>query len=406
MYAAKSLRWAPVSVTLIDRRNFHLFQPLLYQVATGALSPGEIASPLRVVLRKHQNTEVLLGEVVDLDVENRRVILRDGEAHYDDLIIATGATHHYFGNDQWEALAPGLKTIENATEIRSRLLFAFERAEREPDLAQRRTWLNFVIVGGGPTGVELAGALGEIANDALRLDFRHINPSEAQIVLIEGEPRVLPGFPADLSRKAEEQLISLGVRPRTSARVTRIDPDGVTVQCAGAEEHIATHTVLWAAGVRASRLGKVLAERTGAPLDRAGRVLVEPDLSVPGHPEIHVIGDLASFNQNGKPLPGVAPVAMQQGSYVANLIRRKRRGDAVKPFHYFNKGNLATVGRNRAVAEFGQVHFAGVIAWFLWVFVHLMYLVEFENRLLVLTEWVYNYITRNRGARLITGGKP
>jgi NADH dehydrogenase len=407
LYVAKSLRRAPVSVTLIDRRNFHLFQPLLYQVATGALSPGEIASPLRVVLRKHHNTEVLLGEVVDLDVENRRVILRDGEAPYDDLVIATGATHHYFGNDQWEALAPGLKTIENATEIRSRLLFAFERAEREPDAAQRRTWLNFVIVGGGPTGVELAGALGEIANDTLRLDFRHINPSEAQIVLIEGEPRVLPGFPADLSRKAERQLISLGVRPRTSARVTQIDPDGVTVQFAGGEERIATHTVLWAAGVRASRLGKVLAERTGAPLDRAGRVLVEPDLSVPGHPEIHVIGDLASFNhQNGKPLPGVAPVAMQQGSYVANLIQRKQRGEAVKPFRYFNKGNLATVGRNRAVAEFGQVHFAGVIAWFLWVFVHLMYLVEFENRLLVLTEWVYNYITRNRGARLITGGKP
>jgi NADH:ubiquinone reductase (H+-translocating) len=234
LYLAKSLRRTLVSVTLIDRRNFHLFQPLLYQVATGALSPGEIASPLRVVLRKHRNTEVLLGEVVDLDVENRRVILRDGEAQYDDLIIATGATHHYFGNDQWEALAPGLKTIENATEIRSRLLLAFERAEREPDAAQRRAWLNFVIVGGGPTGVELAGALGEIANDTLRLDFRHINPSEAQIVLIEGEPRVLPGFPADLSRKAEDQLISLGVRPRTSARVTRIDPDGVTVQCAGA----------------------------------------------------------------------------------------------------------------------------------------------------------------------------
>jgi NADH dehydrogenase len=407
LYLAKSLRRTLVSVTLIDRRNFHLFQPLLYQVATGALSPGEIASPLRVVLRKHRNTEVLLGEVVDLDVENRRVILRDGEAQYDDLIIATGATHHYFGNDQWEALAPGLKTIENATEIRSRLLLAFERAEREPDAAQRRAWLNFVIVGGGPTGVELAGALGEIANDTLRLDFRHINPSEAQIVLIEGEPRVLPGFPADLSRKAEGQLISLGVRPRTSARVTQIDADGVTVQLAGGEERIATRTVLWAAGVRASRLGKVLAERTGAPLDRAGRVLVEPDLSVPGHPEIHVIGDLASFNhQNGKPLPGVAPVAMQQGSYVANLIRRKQRGDAVKPFRYFNKGNLATVGRNRAVAEFGQVHFAGVIAWFLWVFVHLMYLVEFENRMLVLTEWVYNYITRNRGARLITGGKP
>ena len=405
LYAAKSLRRAPVSVTLIDKRNFHTFQPLLYQVATGGLSPGEIASPLRVVLRKNRNTEVLLGEVVDLDVANRRVILRDGEAQYDDLIVATGATHHYFGNDQWEALAPGLKTIENATEIRSRLLLAFERAEREPDAAARRAWLNFVIVGGGPTGVELAGALGEIANDTLRLDFRHIDPSDSQIVLIEGEPRVLPGFPADLSRKAEQQLISLGVRPRANARVTAIDPEGVTIQCEGREERIATHTVLWAAGVRASPLGKVLAERAGAVLDKAGRVLVEPDLSVPGHPEIYVIGDLASFNhQNGKPLPGLAPVAMQQGSYVADLIRRKQRGDAVKPFRYFNKGNLATVGRNRAVAEFGKIHIAGVLAWFVWVFVHLMYLVEFENRLLVLTEWVYNYITRNRGARLITGG--
>src|ERR1035438_1857781 len=347
LYAAKSLGKAPVAVTLIDRRNFHLFQPLLYQVATGGLSPGEIASPLRVVLRRHRNTEVLLGEVVDLDAARRCVILSDGEAGYDDLIVATGATHHYFGNDQWAPLAPGLKTIEDATEIRSRVLAAFERAEREPDLEKRRAWLTFVIVGGGPTDVELAGALGEIANDTLRHDFRHTNPAEAEILLIEGEDRVLPSFAPDLSHKAERQLIALGVRPRLSARVTAIDAGGVTVEAAGRTEHIATRTVLWAAGVRASSLGRKLAERAGAPLDRAGRVLVQPDLSVPGHPEIHVIGDLASLTQDGKVLPGVAPVAMQQGRYVADLLVRKLRGQAMRPFRYFDKGSQ--IGRKSVV---------------------------------------------------------
>jgi len=405
---AKALGRAPISVAVVDRRNFHLFQPLLYQVATGGLSPGEIASPLRVVLKNNRNTEVLLGEVIDLDVANRRVILRDGEVPYDTLIVATGATHHYFGHNEWEAVAPGLKTIENATEIRSRLLLAFERAEREKDSDQRRAWLNFVIVGGGPTGVELAGALGEIANDTLRRDFRHIDPREAAILLVEGEPRVLPTFPPDLSTKAERQLIALGVRSLTNAHVTAIDADSVTIDSRGRQERIATHTVLWAAGVRASRLGKVLAERAGAKLDRAGRVVVEPDLSIPGHSDIFVIGDLSSFtHQGGKPLPGVAPVAMQQGRYVARLIQRRLAGRATAaPFRYFNKGNLATVGRNRAVAEFGEFHISGFLAWFTWVFVHLMYLVEFENRLLVFTEWVYNYVTRNRGARLITGGQP
>jgi len=403
LYAALRLGRAPVALTLIDRRNFHLFQPLLYQVATGALSPGDIASPLRAVLRNQKNTEVVLGEVRDIDAANRRVILEDGEVPYDDLVIATGATHFYFGNDQWEPLAPGLKTIEDATAIRSRILAAFEEAERESDEGKRRTWLNFVIAGGGPTGVELAGALAEIANDTLRHDFRHINPAEAQILLVEGEPRVLPTFPPDLSTKAEKQLRELGVHLRTGARVTNIREGTVTLQAGGREEQIATHTVLWAAGVRASELGKVLADRAGAPLDRAGRVLVEPDLTVPGHPEIHVIGDLACFtHQNGKPLPGVAPVAMQQGRYVANAIRRKLAGKSAAPFHYFNKGNLATIGRNKAVADFGWLHVAGFAAWFLWVFVHLMYLVEFENRMLVFVQWVYDYITRNRGARLIT----
>jgi len=403
LYAARRLGSAPVSLTLIDRRNFHLFQPLLYQVATGALSPGEIASPLRAVLHKQRNTEVIMGEVRDIDVANRRLILADAEVPYDDLIIATGATHFYFGNNQWEPLAPGLKTIEDATAIRSRLLAAFEHAEREPDAAKRRAWLNFVIVGGGPTGVELAGALGEISNDTLRHDFRHINPAEAQILLVEGAPRVLPSFPPDLSAKAEKQLLGLGVRSKTNTRVTSIQEGSVSLLYGGREERIATHTVLWAAGVRASELGNVLADRAGAPLDGAGRVIVEPDLTVPGHPEIHVIGDLANFShQTGKPLPGIAPVAMQQGRYVANAIRNKLVGKTPAPFHYFNKGTLATIGRNKAVAEFGKLHVSGFAAWFLWVFVHLMYLVEFENRMLVFVQWVYDYFTRNRGARLIT----
>jgi NADH dehydrogenase len=405
--AAKSLGAASVSVTVVDRRNFHLFQPLLYQVATGGLSPGEIASPIRVVLKKNRNTQVLLGEAKDLDSANRRLILRDGEVPYDTLIVATGATHFYFGNDQWEPLAPGLKTIEDATRIRSRVLSAFEHAEREQDLAKRAAWLTFVIVGAGPTGVELAGALGEISNDTLRHDFRHINPREARILLVEGEPRVLPAFPPDLSAKAEKQLIQLGVRALHDARVTAIDADGVTVHTAGRDDRIPARTVLWAAGVRASSMGKVLAERAGAQLDRAGRVIVESDLTVPGHPEIFVIGDLASITPQGaKPLPGLAAVAVQEGRYVAHRIRSRLRGETdTTPFRYFNKGNLATIGRNKAVAEFGKLHVSGFIAWFIWVFVHLMLLVEFENRLLVLTEWVYDYFTHNRGARLITGGK-
>jgi NADH dehydrogenase len=404
LYAAKRLGMAPFAVTLIDRRNFHLFQPLLYQVATGALSPGEVASPLRYILRKHRNTEVLMAEATDLDTVNRRVILSDGEVPYDDLILATGSTHHYFGNDQWAAVAPGLKTVEDATEIRRRVLLAFERAEREPDPEKRRAWLNFVIVGGGPTGVELAGALGEIANDTLRHDFRHIDPTESQIQLIEGDQRLLPAFPPDLSAKAEKQLIALKVRPRTAARVTSIDSEGVTIHTDGGDQRIPTHTVLWAAGVKVSPLAKLLAERTGAAMDRGGRIIMQPDLTVPGHPEIHVVGDLANYShQTGQPLPGVAPVAMQEGKYAANHIRARLRGQTLPPFHYFDKGNLATIGRNRAVGQIGRLHLSGFPAWLVWLFVHLMYLVEFENRLLVLVEWVYNYITRNRGARLITG---
>lgn len=406
LYAAKRLGRAPVSLTLVDRRNFHLFQPLLYQVATGALSPGEIASPLRAVVGRNRNTEVVLGEVRDLDAVNRRLILDNGEIPYDELIVATGATHSYFGHDDWAAVAPGLKTIENATAIRSRLLSAFEQAERETDAIKRREWLNFVIVGGGPTGVELAGALSEVANDSLRHDFHHIDPTDAHIVLVEGENRLLPAFPPDLSAKAEKQLSQLGVHSRTNTRVTAIDAQGVTMTGAAGEEKMAARTVLWAAGVRASTMGKVLANRAGAQLDKVGRVMVEPDLSIAGHPEIRVIGDLANFSkQSGKPLPGVAPVAIQQGLYAAKAIRAKLQGKSLAPFHYFDKGNLATIGRNKAVADFGFLRVSGFLAWFLWVFVHLMYLVEFDNRLLVLIEWIYDYITRNRGARLITGGQ-
>lgn len=406
LYAAKALRRAPVRVTLIDRRNFHLFSPLLYQVATGGLSPGEIAQPLRFILRHSGNTEVLLAEVVDLDTVNRRVILRDGEAGYDTLIVATGSSHHYFGHGEWEAYAPGLKTIEDATEIRGRILVAFEKAEREKDAAARHAWLTFVVVGAGPTGVELAGALGEIANDTLRHDFRHINPAEARILLLEGGERVLPTYPQDLSDKAERSLIRLGVRPRLNTVVTAVDPAGVTVRCGTGSEHIAARTVLWAAGVEASPLGRILAERAGAALDRAGRVIVEPDLTIAGHPEIVVIGDLANFShQTGKPLPGVAPVAMQEGRYAARLVIARLAGDAVQPFHYFDKGSLATIGRAAAVADFGRIHIAGYPAWLAWLFIHLMYLAGFDNRLLVFIKWAYSYFTHNRGARLITGDK-
>ena len=404
LYAAKSLRRAPVRVTLIDRRNFHLFQPLLYQVATGGLSPGEIASPLRHVLRNSRNTEVLLGEVVDIDVANRKVVLLDGAVEYDTLIVATGSSHHYFGHDEWEKYAPALKTIEDATEIRSRILLAFEKAEREPDTEARRAWLTFVVVGAGPTGVELAGALGEIANDTLRDDFRHIDPKGASIILIEAGERVLPVYPPDLSADAEQSLIRLSVRTMTKTSVTMVDATGVTVRHNGEEKRIAARTVLWAAGVQASPLGRILAARTGVALDRAGRVAVEPNLTVPLHPEILVIGDLANFShQTGKPLPGVAPVAIQQGGYAGKLIRERLAGKPEQPFHYWDKGNLATIGRAAAVADFGRIHIAGLVAWLVWLFVHLMYLVGFDNRLVVFFKWAYSYLTFNRGARLTTG---
>jgi NADH dehydrogenase len=405
--AAKALRRAPVHVTLIDRRNFHLFQPLLYQVATGGLSPGEIASPLRWVLRKQKNTQVILAEMIDLDTPARRVILSDGQIGYDTLILAAGSEHHYFGHDHWGAFAPGLKTIEDATEIRRRILMAFEAAEREPDPEACRAWLTFVIVGAGPTGVELAGALGEIANDTLRGHFRAIHPQEARILLLDHDSRVLPSYPPDLSRKAERDLIRLGVRARTGVLVTEIDAQGVTLRAGHETERIAARTTIWAAGVRASGLGAVLAERAGAPLDRSGRVVVEAGLTLPGRPEIFVIGDLArGRDQEGQPLPGLAPVAIQQARYVANAIQARLRGSMPPPFRYLDKGSLATIGRAAAVAQFGSLHLGGFLAWVIWLFVHLMYIVGFENRLLVFIQWAFSYFTFNRRARLITGPSP
>jgi len=405
LYASKALKKAPVELTLLDRRNFHLFQPLLYQVATGSLSPGEIASPLRAVLRGQQNTQVLLGEAIDLDAEHHKVILDSGSLDYDTLVVATGSSDSYFGHDDWQRIAPGLKSIEEATEIRHKILYAFEAAEKEHDPQMRREWLTFVLVGGGATGVELAGALGEIAHDTLRRDFRSIRPQEAVILLVEGSPRVLPSYPPDLSAKAEASLARLGVTVQTNAFVTGLDPNGVTIKTSTGSERVAARTVIWSAGVQASPFGRVLQQRAGAQLDKSGRVLVNPDCRVPGHAEIFVIGDLAHLEQDGKPLPGVAQVAMQQGAYIAKLIQKQLRDETLPPFRYFDKGNLAVIGRAAAVAQIGPLHISGFLAWITWVFVHLMYLVEFSNRILVFVHWGFLYLTFNRGARLITGGE-
>jgi len=406
LYAAQALRRAPVHLTVVDRRNFHLFQPLLYQVASGGLSPGEITSPLRYVLRRQRNTFVLLGEVVDVDVARRRLVLSDGEIEYDVLVVAGGATHHYFGHDDWGSRALGLKSIEDATEIRSRILLAFEAAEREPIPERRRPWLTFVVVGGGPTGVELAGALGEIANDTLAHDFRVIRPSSAQIMLLEAADRVLPPYPPDLSEKAKRSLERLGVTVRLRTAVAQVDDEGVIVHIDRREERIAARTVLWAAGVQASPLAALLASATGTPTDRNGRLLVEPDLSLRDHPEIFAIGDMVHFEQDGAMLPGIAPVAMSEGRYVARRIAARVAGRSTPPFRYFHKGQLATIGRSAAVADLRFVRYSGFLAWLTWLFVHLLYLVEFENRVLVLVRWAWSYVTRNRGARLITGIKP
>ena len=406
LYAAQALRHAPVDVTVVDRRNYHLFQPLLYQVATGSLSPGEIAAPIRGVLSNQKNAQVLLGEAVDIDPASKRVQLKDGaQVDYDLLIVATGSQGSYFGHDQWRNWAPGLKTVEDATTIRHKILLAFEAAERTADQADRTAWLTFVIVGAGPTGVELACALGEIANETLKHDFRSIRPQDARIIVVDSGKRVLGTYAEDLSVKAEAQLCKLGARVRMGVMVTGVDEDGVKLKTATGEDHIPSHTVIWAAGVAVTDFARTLAKQTNTETDKVGHIKVAPDLSIPNFPDIYVVGDLALVvGENGKPLPGVAQVAMQTGSYAAKAITRRVKGEpAQKPFKYFNKGDLAVIGRAAAVANVFGVHLSGFIAWLVWLFIHLLYIVEFQSRIMVAIQWGFLYLSHNRGARLITG---
>src|SRR6267142_5582541 len=384
--AAQGLKSAPVDVTLIDRRNYHLFQPLLYQVATGSLSPGEIAAPLRSVFSRQKNTRVLLGEVVDLDAVSKRVVLADGASiEYDSLIVAAGSQTFYYGHDAWREWAPGMKSIEEATNIRHKILYAFEVAERLADPVQRRAWLTFVIVGAGPTGVELAGAIAEIARQTLKNDFRSIDPKEAQIILMDGAPRVLPPFPEDLSEKAKRSLVKLGVEVQTGVMVKDIDKEGLTIQTHEGTNRLEARTVIWAGGVTVPALGKTLASRTKAETDRSGRIKVGPQLTLANYPNIYVIGDLAcALDRSGAPLQGVAQVAMQQGTYAAKAILRSLQGKPKQAdFKYFDKGNLAVIGRWSAVANAFGVHMSGLLAWIIWAFIHLMYIVQFQSRILV-----------------------
>lgn len=400
--AARRLASAPVRVTLIDRQNYHLFQPLLYQVATAALSPAEIASPIRMILAGQKNATVLLGDATAIDLQKKRVILSDGEVPYDYLIVATGATHSYFGHDDWERFAPGLKTLDEALEIRRRVLFAFEAAEREPDAVKRRPWLTFVVIGGGPTGVEMAGSFAEVARHTLAREFRRIDPTAARVVLVEAAPNILLAYPPELAAKGQRQLEGLGVQVWTGAAVTAIDAAGVQL---GAD-HLAARTVVWAAGVQGSPLARTL----GAPLDRAGRVKVNADLTIPGHSDVFVIGDLASIEQDGQLVPGVAPAALQMGKHVAaSILRavrgqpRTERGEPLRPFRYLDKGSLATIGRSRAVAMMGGLKLSGFVAWVAWLLIHILFLIGFRNRFVVMFTWGWAYLTRERGARLILG---
>ena len=410
LYAARDLGRDPrVDLTVIDRRNFHLFQPLLYQVATGALAPGEIAQPLRSILRRNRNTTVLLGEAVGIDTERREVLMADGgPIAYDSLVVATGARHSYFGHDDWAPFAPGLKSIDDATEIRRRILIAFEAAEREADPERRRSWMEFVIVGGGPTGVELAGALGEIANDTLRNDFRSIDPRDAKIILVEAMDRILPGYPADRSASAKRQLERLGVTVRTETRVIDITEGSVSVTSAAGEETIPARTVLWAAGVLASSFGRKVAAALGAETDKAGRILVETTLTVPGHPEVFVIGDAAIQPwKPGRPVPGVAQGGIQGGKHAAKAIRRRLSGEPLPPFRYSDRGDVAVIGRLSGVTNIGWLgpfgRQGGFLAWLLWLGIHIVYLIGFANRIVVVTRWAWSFLTHGRGSRLITG---
>ncbi len=405
--AAQALRRAPVRITLLDSRNFHLFQPLLYQVATGALSPANIAAPLRAILKDQPNVQVLLARVEDVNAAEKYLVLNDGsQLSYDMLIVAVGMRQHYFGNDHWERYAPGLKTIEDATNIRRRVLFAFEAAERERDPERVRELLTFVVVGAGPTGVELAGAIGEIANHTLRNNFRNIDPTQARVLLVEGADRVLPTYPPDLSARAAESLAKLGVTVRLNTLVRDLSANTVTLKTGDQEEIVRAQTTLWSTGVRAAAFADRLAAATSTPQDSVGRLMVQPDLTLPAFPDIFVIGDAAHYpDKDGKPLPGVAQVAIQQAKYAARLIQARLRGNigTPKPFRYTDLGSMATIGRAAAVANLRGLHVHGLLGWLIWLFVHLMALVKFQNRLLVLIQWAWSYFTRNRAARLITG---
>jgi NADH dehydrogenase len=393
--AAKKLARKNVQITVIDRTNYHLFQPLLYQVATAALSPADISAPVRSVLSKFKNVDVILAEVESVDVAAKKVKTPDLEFDYDYLILATGARHSYFGHDDWEKLAPGLKSLEDAIELRRRILLAFEYAEKTDDEAARKAAMTFVVIGGGPTGVEMAGAIAEISRHTLAKDFRHIDPSQARVILIEGDRRLLSAFPEDLSSSAQKQLVDLGVDVRTNTRATNLTEAGVQI----GDEFIPCRVKIWAAGNNASFVGKTL----GVPVDRVGRTIVNDDLTIPGHPEVQVIGDLANFSyQNGEPLPGVSPVAMQQGRHAARNILAMIKGRKPQRFHYWDKGTLATIGRNKAVANLRFVHLSGLPAWLAWLFVHIFFLIGFRNRLLVFLQWAWSYLTFDKGARLIT----
>ncbi|ACK73234.1 FAD-dependent pyridine nucleotide-disulphide oxidoreductase [Gloeothece citriformis PCC 7424] len=402
LYAAQKLAKAPVRVTLIDKRNFHVFQPLLYQVATGGLSPADISSPLRALLSKNKNTEVLMAEVTNIDPQRQTVKLRYREIEYDSLILATGVTHKYFTND-WEQNAPGLKTIENALEIRRRVFIAFESAEKESNPEKRKDWLTFVLVGGGPAGVELAGALAELAHGTLKEDFRHIDTSQAQIILLQSPDRILPAYPPHLSGEAQTSLEKLGVTVKTGVRVTDITSQSVTYRQGTTLEKIRTRTILWTAGMKASPMANLLAQCAEAKLDSQGRVMVEPDFNLSKYPNIFVIGDLAHYTDaQGKTLPGTAPVAMQEGEYVARFIRNGLQKRPLAPFKYVDWGNLAVIGKHKAVVDMGWLQLSGFLAWFVWLFIHVFYLLEFDNKLIVMIQWVWSYMTKTKGARLIT----
>ena len=410
--AAKHLASAEVELTLIDRRNFHLFQPLTYQVATGALSPAEVCYPLRAIFKGRRNVRVMMAEVTAIDLADRELRLRGGGGEelrvgYDSLVVAGGSAYSYFGHEEWREVAPEVKSLESALDLRARLLGAFEEAELQRDPERRRALLTFVVVGAGPTGVEMAGQIAELARDTLRNEFHEIDPGEGRVLLVEMGDRVLSTFPPSLSRRAQRALERLGVTPMLRHTVVGIDAESVTIEAAGAEaERIAAHNVIWAAGVTASALGANLAEQTGADLDRAGRILVEPDLTLPGHPEVLTIGDMVRVREadgSARIFPGVAPVAMQQGRYAAKAVRARLEGRTPGPFHYLDKGNLATIGRARAVADLHFLRLSGFPAWLTWLLVHIWYLIGFQNRMLVLVRWIYSFLTRGRGARLIAG---